>query len=150
MLRRLVLFATVLCAACQAPVTLTTAPASTATPAVVIVTAIVAPFAPTSTPDCLAATGVVLAVIRGNQNRYELQASGLKPGEIPVVFYSAQNSPGDMTRMEDWGFVQGADPEGKFSDELAQLRVLDGERSTTWDVRLVHARGVACATVVVP
>jgi hypothetical protein len=147
MLRRLVLFATLICAACQAPVTLTGAPA---TPAVAIVTAIIAPVAPTATPDCLAATGVLMAVRPGNNNHYELQVSGLKSGEIPFVFYSAQDSQGNLTRMEAWGFVQGADRDGNFSLELSQLRVLDGEPSTTWDVRLVHARGVACATVVVP
>ncbi len=152
MLRRLVLFVTLVCAACQAPLTLTAAPAFTPTPAVAVVTAVVAMVgaAPTATPDCLAATGVEMAVVLGNDNRYELQASGLKPGEIPVVFYSAHDGRGNLTRMEDWGFVQGADPDGKFSLELSHLRVLDGEPSTTWDVRLVHARGVACAAVVVP
>jgi hypothetical protein len=150
MRRRLVLFVTLICAACQVPVAITAAPVSTATPAVAIVTAIIAPVAPTATPDCLAATGVLMAVLPGNNNHYELQVSGLKPGEIPFVFYSAQDSQGNLTRMEDWGFVQGADPDGKFSLELSQLRVLDGEPSTTWDVRLVHACGVACATVVVP
>ena len=148
MLRKLVLLTTLICAACQAPAALTAAPATT--PAVVIETAIIALVAPTSTPDCLAVTGVVMAVHPGNNNHYELQASGLQPGEIPFVFYSAHDGRGNLTRMEDWGFVQGAGADGKFSLELVQLRVLDGEPSTTWDVRLVHARGVACATVVVP
>ena len=117
MLRRLVLFVTLACAACQAPATLTPAPASTATPAVVVVTAVVAMVgvAPTATPDCLAATGVEMAVVRGSDNRYELQASGLKPAEIPFVFYSGHDGRGNLTRMEDWGFVQGADADGKFS-----------------------------------
>jgi hypothetical protein len=150
MLRKLALFATVVCAACRTPAALTVATPPMPTPAVVVVTAIVVPNVPTATPDCLAATGVAMAVHPGNNNHYELQANGLKPGEIPFVFYSAHDGRGNLTRMEAWGFAQGADAQGKFSLELDQLRVLDGEPSTTWDVRLVHARGVACATVVVP
>jgi hypothetical protein len=150
MLRKLVLFATVICAACRTPAVLTATTAPMPTPAVVVVTAIVEPIVPTATPKCLAATGVVMAVQPGNNNRYMLQASGLKPGEIPFVFFSAQDGRGNLSRIEAWGFAQGADAQGKFFLELDKLRVLDGEPSTTWDVRLVHARGVACATVVVP
>ncbi len=79
-----------------------------------------------------------------------LHASGLQPGEIPSVFYSTSVAGVGSRRGEAWGFAQGADEHGEFSVQLTSLLPLDGQSEATWDIRLVHARGVACTEVTLP
>src|SRR3989304_6226815 len=129
-----------LCAACQAKIAATVAP----TPAVAVTAVtVVAPVAPTPTPDCRPASDVSIDVLRMDDGTIELRAIGLEPGEKPFVFYSAQNS-NEGKRIEAGNFVQGADAQGVFSYKLDVLQTLKGDTSTSWDVRLVHTRGVAC------
>ena len=65
------------------------------------------------------------------------------------MFYSAQ-ADGYGTRTEVNAFAQGADEKGMFSIELYGLDPIGGQSRSTWDVRLVHARGVACAEITLP
>jgi hypothetical protein len=128
----------VICAACQTQ--------SIPTPAVTVQEV---PFVqPSPTPVCQAVSGVSIAIVTSIEGR-KLQVKGLIPGERPTVFYSAQNSLG-AERIEAFDFAEGADSKGNFTYGLTDLTVLKGDTSTTWDVRVVHSRGVACAQVKVP
>lgn len=140
MKRWLLLLMTLLCGACQS---------QAASPTVAVTVQVVTLAAPTPTPDCQPAAGVSLEVHRPGYGAIELQARGLVPGEKPSVFGSAQNST-EGRRFEEGPGTQGADAQGVFSDRLTGLQTLTGDISTTWDVRLVHARGVACIEVTVP
>jgi hypothetical protein len=129
------IFILALCVACQAQSSLTP----------VVVTPEEAPFVePTSTPDCQPVPGVSVKV-----EDQVLEMSGLQPGEKPTVFYSTENRIGAQ-RIELYNFAEGANSEGIFTYELGMLRVLEGDTTTVWDLRVVHSKGVACAQITVP
>lgn len=112
------------------------------------------PYAePTGTPDCQPSPGVTLEVRRIDNNSVWLQASGLEPGEIPRVIYSA-SAKGEGMYGDAGEFLQGADEQGEYSVELVGLELgqasLEGPYTATWDIRLIHARGVACARLPLP
>ena len=109
----------------------------------------VEPFVePTPTPDCQHADGVTLEVIRISDTGVTVRASGLQPGEIPYITYSAFGR-SSSARMEAGRFVKGADAQGNFSD-AQELMPPQGEISATWEIRFTHARGVECATITLP
>ena len=108
---------------------------------------------PTGTPDCQPSTEVSFDVERIGPRSVSLHASGLQPGEIPRVIYSA--SARGYGLFGDAGeFVHGADEQGEFSFDLGGLQLGQGSSgdptTATWDIRLIHARGVACATITLP
>ncbi len=133
-----------LCAACQAHALPTAFP----TPAVTV--QVLPPVTPSATPDCQPAAGVTVEVQRLTNTIVVLHASGLQPGEIPSVFYGTSVSGIGSKRGEAWGFAEGADDHGEFSLELTGLEPLEGQSRATWDIRLVHKRGVACTAVTLP
>jgi hypothetical protein len=51
-------------------------------------------------------------------------------------------------------FREGADEQGEFSLELSGLELgrmaPEGPYSAAWDISLIHARGVACAGILLP
>ncbi len=126
-------------------------PQSTTTPMPVVeVEPAVEPFVePTSTPDCLHADGVTLDVYRVSDTGVELHARGLQPGEIPYITHSTFSRTRSMSGTAG-SFVEGANAQGEFIYELKGLIPLEGETSSTWDIRFFHARGVECATVTLP
>jgi hypothetical protein len=108
---------------------------------------------PTGTPDCQPSQEVKLEVQKTGPRSVSLHASGLQPGETPRVIFGASTERfgafGDTGIPED-----GADEQGGFSLELGAL-VLgygspDAPSSAVWDIRLIHARGVACAEISLP
>jgi hypothetical protein len=118
-------------------------------PTAVVTPQVMPPVSPTATPDCQPAAGVTIEVQRLSNTTAVLHARGLQPGEIPFIFYSTSII-GRSMRGEASGFVNGADEHGEFSFELAGLRPLEGQASATWDIRLVHRRGVACTEISLP
>ncbi len=107
------------------------------------------PVSPTATPDCQPATGVTIDVRRLSDTTAVLHASGLQPGEIPFIFYGTSII-GHSMRREASGFAKTVDEHGEFSFELIGLQPLEGQANATWDIRLVHRRGVACAAITLP
>ncbi len=108
------------------------------------------PVTPSATPDCQPASGVALEVQRISNTAALLKVSGLQPGEVPSVFYSTEINGIGSRRGDAWGFAKGADEHGNFSLQLTSLVPLDGQSSATWDIRLVHKRGVACTSITLP
>lgn len=129
-----------LCVGCQAQ-------GNFPTPVITIEVVTVAP--PTATPDCLPVPGVSLELDEIAATSVRLVATGLQPGEKPDVFYSAKTE-GYGARYEEYAFAQGADEKGRFSIDLYGLDPIGGQSRSTWDVRVVHARGVACAEITLP
>jgi hypothetical protein len=119
-------------------------------PTTVVTVQVMPPVSPTATPDCQPAAGVAIEVLRVSDSTALLHASGLQPGEIPFIFYSTSISGVRSMRRESGGFAKGADEQGEFSFELTGLQPLEGQASATWDIRLVHRRGVACAAITLP
>ena len=107
------------------------------------------PTIPTATPDCQPAAGVTLQVWRGDDTKVMLRATGLQPGENPFVFYSTATVAGGM-RGESSNFAKGADEHGEFTIDLPGLQPVQGQSKVTWDIRLIHRRGVACASITLP
>jgi hypothetical protein len=145
MKRALVLILVALCAACRTQTSLPVVPAS---PAVTV--QVLAPVTSSATPDCQPVPGVTVQVLPVNNTSVGLQVSGLQPGEIPSIFYSTAISGVGARRGEAWAFARGADERGDFSMELTGLQPLDGQSKATWDIGVVHRRGVACAEVTLP
>jgi hypothetical protein len=108
---------------------------------------------PTGTPDCQPGPGVTLEVRRIDPNSVWVHASGLQPGEIPRIIYSA-SAQGEGMYGEEGDFRVGADEQGEFSIDLSGLELgrmsLEGPYTAAWDIRLIHARGVACASITLP
>lgn len=145
MRRWLILATSLLCTACQAPVT----PNIELTPVIVEIT-MDAPMIPSSTPDCLHAEGVTLEVRRISDTKVEVRVSGLQPGESPSVTFDSAFPSGTGFRVESGLFATGADENGNFSYEEHLSALPEGEISATWDVRFIHARGVECSTITLP
>jgi hypothetical protein len=128
-------------------------PQNTTTPTPVVEVAVepfVEPFVePTSTPDCLHTDGVTLDLRRISDSGVVLHVSGLEPGEIPYITHSTFSRARSISGTSG-GFVKGADANGEFVFELEGLFPLEGQTSSTWDIRFIHAHGVECATVTLP
>lgn len=122
----------------------------TVSPTTAVTVQVMPPVSPTATPDCQPAAGVMIEVRRLSDTTAMLHASGLQPGEIPFIFYSTSISGVRSMRGESSGFAKGADEHGEFSFELAGLQPLEGQARATWDIRLVHRRGVACTEITLP
>lgn len=118
-------------------------------PTPVVTVQVVTEAPPTGTPDCLPVPGVSIELHPSTATSVQLVATGLEPGEKPDVVYSAQ-SKGYGARSEHWGFPQGADEKSMFTLLLTGLVPLRDQSHSTWDVRFVHARGVACAEITLP
>ena len=139
-MQRIVLAMTLLCTTCQAQVT----------PEVTVVEVSTGTFeVPTATPDCQPTAGVMVDIQRASDSKLILQISGLQPGEVPYIIYST--SSGGASRMIASGYaVTGADANGKFITDQGGLLPLEGQTSAVWDIRLIHSRGVECATITLP
>lgn len=125
-----------------------------ATPVLVTEVPVEEPFVePTGTPGCQPSPAVTLEVRRIDPNSVWVHASGLQPGEIPRVIYSA-SAKGEGMYGDAGEFREGADEQGEFSIDLSGLELgsmsLEGPYTATWDIRLIHVRGVACATITLP
>ncbi len=127
---------------------LQTMPSAFPSPAVTV--QVLPPTTPTATPDCQPVPGVTIEVQRLGETTAVLHVSGLQSGEVPFVFYSTSINGVGAKRSEAWGFAKGADEHGEFSLELTGLQPLEGQTKATWDIRLVHARGVACTEITMP
>ena len=97
---------------------------------------------------CQPSPGVTLETRRVSDSMVEMHASGLEPGELPFVIYSTFSNTGGT--MVELNYTRGADENGEFSFDLSELMPHKGQTSTTWDIRLIHSRGVACATITLP
>jgi hypothetical protein len=142
MKRWTILFFAIFTVACLLPVTITEVP--------VVEEPIEYTFtAPSATPDCRHASAVTLEIVRISNSTVELQVSGLQPGEKPSVLYStSSNTSSSIGEMGD--FAKGADENGEISIYLPGLIPLDEQINSTWDIRVIHTRGVECATITLP
>jgi hypothetical protein len=127
---------------------------TTATPTPIIEIPLEVPYVePTGTPGCQPVLEVTLEVRRTDTRSVWLQASGLQPGERPRIIYGA-SAKGEEVYGEMGEFRVGADERGEFTYALNGLELgtmaLDGPYTATWDIRLIHARGVACASITLP
>jgi hypothetical protein len=125
-----------------------------ATPVLIAEVPVEEPFVePTGTPGCQPSPAVTLDVRRIDPSSVWLHASGLQPGETPRVIYGA-SAKGEGMYADLGEFRDGADQQGEFFMELSGLELgqtsLEGSYTATWDIRLIHARGVACATITLP
>ncbi len=101
-------------------------------------------------PDCKPAPGVTLEVQRISSTAVMLSANGLQPRELPSVFFNTGITGTGSKQVEVQAFANGAEQNGYFSMEVTDIYPLPGHSSATWDVRLVHRSGVACAQVTLP
>lgn len=102
----------------------------------------------TSIPACRHAEGVMLEMRRIGDDEVRLQVSGLQAGEHPSVIYTTTATEVVSSKVEMYDVDEGADEEGRFSIVISGLRPL-GDNSATWDVRLIHERGVECAIITI-
>lgn len=123
-------------------------------PTPVIEEAVEEPYVePTATPDCQPSPEVMLEVQKIDARSVRLHASGLQPGEVPRIIYGA-SAQGEGLYADEGEFRVGADDQGDFTHTLSGLELgrtaLDGPYTATWDIRFIHSRGVACATITLP
>ena len=134
------LIASVFGAACLAQIV------ATAIPTVEV--SIEPPGTPYTIPECQPASGVTIKVQKMSDTIVELIASGLIPGETPYVYY---NTPvGNIVGTGGAYSGYTANDNGEFYFELENLEPPPGQASVTWDIRLMHERGVECTTITLP
>jgi hypothetical protein len=102
---------------------------------------------PSPTPECQELPGVSIEIHMDNF-KPQLTVRGLQPVEKPHILYSAANA--ESGAYGDLWSAQGANEQGVFNYRLQPLEVLEGDTTTTWQLRVVHARGVACASIQIP
>ncbi|MBI5353794.1 MAG: hypothetical protein HZB50_14215 [Chloroflexi bacterium] len=116
----------------------------------VVVTPMVSTEDPTiPIPDCQPASGATFRLQQISDTIVELIATGLQPGDYPRVFfnstYNGKNAgPGGMY---DTNKVLES---GEYFFELGRLDPPEDKVSMTWEIRLQHAHGVECASIVLP
>ena len=131
------------------------APAATATTPepslpVVVTREIITPVLnPTATPvGCAPAPDVSLSISPVNHSEMEISVIGLQPEEqVKLVFESNGVNPPTIYTEEP---QVTADETGRFRWHENGLHSTEGSASTQWLVRVIHQRGVNCATVVLP
>lgn len=99
-------------------------------------------------PACRHFEGATLDMRRVGDDQVRLHVTGLQPGENPSVIYTTTATDVVTSKVEMYDVAEGADETGAFSIILSGLRPLSDE-SATWDVRLIHERGVECATITI-
>jgi len=100
-------------------------------------------------PDCQPASGATFRLQKISDNIVELIATGLQPGDYPRVFfnstYNGKNAgPGGIY---DTNKVLES---GEYYFELSRLDPPEDKAFMTWEIRLQHAHGVECASIVLP
>jgi len=99
---------------------------------------------PTDVPtyECAPVGGVELLVASIFPNTADLYVTGLDPNETITITF--------RTEGDDWSsrhiLTSTADNDGEFSTTMS-LHSQHGESLLDWQVQVIHARGVACATV---
>ena len=120
------------------------------TPQVEVITAVESTEDPTiPIPDCAPASGVAFSLQKLSDNRVELIATGLQPGETPRVFYNSTyngNNAGPSGIFDANMVLEN----GEFYNELSRLDPPEEKVAITWDIRLQHSRGVECASIILP
>ena len=97
----------------------------------------------TTLPAGLALTATVQAT------GVQVEISGLQPGEYPTFQYL----PAGSNRLSDgFAIIQGrpVGGDGRAVDESWLRTTATGNAAEVWEVRVLHARGVACTQLVLP
>ncbi len=89
---------------------------------------------------------VVATVLSATSLRLEVE--GLRPGEKPVLVFVTGDF--DHTRQVEEIPTVAVGPDGRFAAEVEGLRALPGSTENRWQIKVLHARGVACAEVMLP
>jgi hypothetical protein len=76
-----------------------------------------------------------------------VELAGLQPGELPEFQDAPAGRPGEGFGVAP-GQPVGAD--GRAVDQTWVRTHAAGSTSELWDIRVIHARGVACTQVVLP
>lgn len=132
-----------LCAACQVPTT-------QANPPVLVEVTIEAPVIPSATPACQPASGVTVEILPYSFNGVGIHITGLRPGESPTILWFTSTVGVGSKGGTAGPFAQGADSNGEFTTSINSLDPLPGQTHANWDIRVVHRRGVACASITLP
>ncbi len=129
------------------------APAVTATtpepsPPVVVTKEIIAAY-PTATPvGCAPSPDVSVSISPVNHSEIEIQVIGLQPNER--VKFEFESSHANLSSILTEEPQVTADETGRFRWREEGLHSTEGSASTQWLVRVIHQRGVNCATIVLP
>jgi hypothetical protein len=119
--------------------------ASVPTPAITVVTAL-PPASPTPLVCSENPAGLTLDVQTGGFYRVRVIGRGFKPGERLLLVFTAKTAT-HSTKIEARP-VQGVNADGTFSWDETLTPPTGAEGSAvTWNVAIVHSRGVACTQV---
>jgi hypothetical protein len=78
-----------------------------------------------------------------------VEVTGLQPGELPEFQY-AYTPPGVAPEGFSVGSGQRVGVDGRAVDATWLRTNASGNVPEVWDVRVIHARGVACTQLVLP
>lgn len=129
------------------------APAVTATtpepsPPVIVTKEIIAAY-PTATPvGCAPSPDVSVSISPTNHSEIEIQVIGLQPNE--QIKFEFESSHANLSSILTEEPLVTADETGRFRWHEEGLHSTEGSTSTQWLVRVIHQRGVNCATIVLP
>lgn len=108
---------------------------------------------PTPTPVVCTSLpqGMNLQVIALSSTEVLVQMSGLQKGELITLIYERDLQ--DWQRLKDRLEFSPSQPigeDGYFEDKGTGLAPLPGVSPNRWQIQVVHSRGVACQTILLP
>ncbi len=88
------------------------------------------------------------SVKKAGNTAVSIRLSGLHADEKPIVILET-GSEGHFRRIEELATSPIGDS-GVFETVVEGVRPLEDAERSIWKVKVIHARGVACATIAVP
>ncbi|MCC6298267.1 MAG: hypothetical protein IT314_03135 [Anaerolineales bacterium] len=111
---------------------------------------ILPPMTMMPTPACVSVAGVDMEVIPLSSKSAHIEVTGLSPHEQVLIVIFSEPIAGRTFRIEETP-VEVADENGKF--ESTQEGLVDfstGAPVKDWQIQIIHSKGVACASVILP
>ncbi len=103
---------------------------------------------PPTPPNCTALPVGMALTATVQSTGVVVEVVGLQEGELPTFQYM----PAGGQVSEGWSMTPGqpVGPSGRAVDESWVATTAKGSSHEIWDIRVIHARGVACARLVLP
>jgi hypothetical protein len=104
---------------------------------------------PTATPACTPLAEGMAFALTLEATGVVVELNGLQPGELPVVILW-QSVPGVGAKRIESKWAVGIGPDGRLTEHFGGLQPVAESTPNTWQVQVIHARGVACTDFTLP
>ncbi len=132
----------------QEPDALTPTPPLFPTPEIEVTRVLTTPESTTPLATCTPLpSGMTLQIQPLGPTEAYIEMTGLQAGELLHLYFTTTTPAGNVS-LETW--PKAVQTDGDFSFRQSGLTALFGSSENRWVFKAIHARGVACAEVVLP